>query len=92
MFNNISQEFERLRSFSFYIMGDATRWLAYLPNDFITTWDKLTNAFFERLFPPLQIVKLHIQIQNFKRNGGETLDIAEVQKVTFAMSNGCRSS
>ena len=51
-FKNISQESIRLRSFPFSLMGDATKWLAELPRDSITSWDELTEALYEWFFPP----------------------------------------
>lgn len=73
LFNNISQDLIWLRLFPFSLTGEATRWLAELPNDTITSWKELTDAFLERFFPPSRMFKLRDNIQNFKRVGGEPL-------------------
>ena len=54
-------------------MGDATKWLAELPRDSITSWEELIAAFYERFFPPSKMLKLRDSIQNFKRLDGEPL-------------------
>jgi len=42
-FKNISQESVCLRLFPFSLIGEATKWLADLPRDSITSWDELTR-------------------------------------------------
>ncbi|KAK4736862.1 hypothetical protein R3W88_000559 [Solanum pinnatisectum] len=66
-FKNISQESICLKLFSFSLMGDATKWLAELPRDSITSWDELTIIFFVRFFPPSNMKTLRDNIQGFKR-------------------------
>ena len=70
-FKNISQESIRLRLFPFSLMGDATKWLAELPRDSVTSWEELIAAFYERFFAPSKMLKLRDNIQNFKRLEGE---------------------
>ena len=72
-FKNISQESIRLRLFPFSLMGDATKWLAELPRESITSWEELLAAFYEKFFPPSKMLKLRDSIQNFKREHGEPI-------------------
>ena len=67
---DISQESIRLRLFPFSLIGEASRWLAELPRDSIISWDDLIEAFYERFLPPSKMLKLHENIQNFKRVDG----------------------
>ncbi|WMV13810.1 hypothetical protein MTR67_007195 [Solanum verrucosum] len=48
-------------------MREATKWLADLPRESITSWEELTDAFYVWFFPPLKMVKLRDNIQNCKR-------------------------
>ena len=76
---DISKKSIRLRLFPFSLIGEATRWLAELPRDSILYWDDLIEAFYERFFPPSKMLKLHDNIQNFKRVDGEPLHEAWLQ-------------
>ena len=64
-FKNITQESIKLRLFPFSLIGKATKWLAELPRDSITSWEELTDAFYERFFPPSKMLKLRDSIQSF---------------------------
>ncbi|WMV25140.1 hypothetical protein MTR67_018525 [Solanum verrucosum] len=54
-------------------MGEATKWLADLPRESITSWEELIDAFYVRIFSPSKMVKLRDNIQNFKRVDGEPI-------------------
>lgn len=89
-FKNITQELIRLCLFPFFIMGEATKWLDYLPRESITSWEELTNAFYVSFFPPSNLVKLRDNIQNFKWGDGETIyswDMVKVSEVVSLLSN-----
>lgn len=62
-----------LRVLPFFSMEEATKWLGELTDDSITSSEKLTKAFLERLFPSLKMVKLRDNNKNFKRVENEPL-------------------
>ncbi|KAK4707408.1 hypothetical protein R3W88_033054 [Solanum pinnatisectum] len=72
-FKNILQESVHLRLFSFSLMGEATKWLAELPRDSITSWEELTTVFQVRFFPPPKMMTLRDGIQGFKCLEGEPI-------------------
>ncbi|KAK4724061.1 hypothetical protein R3W88_026840 [Solanum pinnatisectum] len=72
-FKNISQESVCLRWFPFSLMGEASKWLAKLPRDSITSWDELTITFNVRFFSPSKMMMLKDSIQGFKCLEGEPI-------------------
>lgn len=63
----------RLHLFLFSFVGEAIKWLVELPYDSITSWEEFMGAFYEWLFPPLKMLKLRDNIQNFKRTEGKPI-------------------
>ncbi|KAK4721417.1 hypothetical protein R3W88_011650 [Solanum pinnatisectum] len=72
-FKNISQVSVRLRLFPFSLMGEASKWLAELPRDSITSWMELITVFQVRFFPPSKRMILRDNIQSFKSLEGEPI-------------------
>ena len=50
--NGVTDDAIRLRLFSFSVKDKAQLWLASLPNESITTWDQLKQAFLHKYFSP----------------------------------------
>jgi len=50
-FKNVSQESISLRLFPLSLTGEASKWLAELPKNSITSWDELTTTLNARFFP-----------------------------------------
>ena len=44
-----------------------------MPNESITTWDQLKQAFLHKYFPPHKTTKFRNEITTFKQNGSETI-------------------
>ena len=44
-----------------------------MPNESITTWDQLKQAFLHKYFPPHKTAKFRNEITTFKQNGSETI-------------------
>lgn len=63
-FKGVNQEAIGLRLFPLLITREAIRWLAESPHNSITSWEEYQDAFLERFFPPLKIVKLRLGISN----------------------------
>ncbi|KAK4707051.1 hypothetical protein R3W88_033390 [Solanum pinnatisectum] len=66
-FKNISLESVRLRLFPFSLMGEASKWLAKLPRESITSWMGQVTRFQVRFFPPSNMMTLRDSNQSFKR-------------------------
>ncbi|KAK4727091.1 hypothetical protein R3W88_032008 [Solanum pinnatisectum] len=73
LFKNITQEAVQLWLFPFPLIGEATKWLANLPRELITSWQELTEAFYIRFFPPSKMMAFRDNIQGFKRLDGEPI-------------------
>ena len=63
----------RLGFFSFSVRDKAQLWLTSLPNESITTWDQLKQAFLHKYFPPHKTAKFCNEITTFKQSGSETI-------------------
>ena len=71
--NGMTDDAIRLKLFSFLVKDKAQLWLVSLPNESITTWDQLKQAFLHKYFPPHKTAKFHNEITTFKQNGSETI-------------------
>ena len=63
----------RMRLFPFLVKDKAQLWLASLPNESITTWDQLKQAFLHKYFSPHKIAKFQNEIITFKQSGSEII-------------------
>jgi len=66
LLENVSKESVCLKLFPLSLTGEASKWLAKLPKNSITSWDELTMAFNVRLFPSSRMMILRDNIQGFK--------------------------
>ena len=71
--NGVTDDAIRLRLFPFSVKDKAQLWLASLPNESISTWDQLKQAFLHKYFPPHKMAKFRNEIATFKQNGTETI-------------------
>ena len=71
--NGVTNDAIRLRVFPFLVRDKAQLWLASLPNESITTWDQLKQAFLHKYFPPHKTAKFRNEITTFKQSGNETI-------------------
>ena len=69
--NGVTDDTIRLRLFLFLVRDKTQLWLASLPNESITTWDQLKQAFLHKYFPPHKTAKFCNEITTFKQNGSE---------------------
>ena len=63
----------RLRLLSFSLKDNAKVWLYSLRPRSIGSWDKMTQAFFQKYFPAHKTNNLKKQIQNFTQKDSENL-------------------
>ncbi|KAL2921802.1 polyprotein [Bienertia sinuspersici] len=71
--NGVTQDYIRLSLFKFSLGGEATKWLANLPPNSLTTWDQVTKAFLARFYPLSKTVEMRSKIMNFKDQEDESL-------------------
>ena len=71
--NGVTDDAIRLRLFPFSVRDKAQLWLASLPNESMTTWDQLKQAFLHKYFPPHKTAKFRNEITTFKQSGSETI-------------------
>ena len=71
--NGMTDDAIRLRLFPFSVRDKVQLWLASLPNESITTWDQLKQAFLHKYFPPYKTAKFHNEITTFKQSESETI-------------------
>ena len=74
--NGLTDDAIRLRLFPFLVRDKAQLWLASLPNESITTWDQLKQAFLHKYFPSHKTAKFRNKIPTFKQSGSETIYLA----------------
>ena len=63
----------KLRVFPFSLKDNANVWLYSLRPRYISNWDEMTQAFFQKYFPPHKTNNLKKQIQNFTQKDSENL-------------------
>ena len=71
--NGLTDDTIRLRLFAFSVRDKAQLWLASFPNESITTWDQLKQAFLHKYFPLHKTAKFRLEITTFKQNGSEII-------------------
>ena len=71
--NGVSEEAIRLRLFSRSLEGRAREWLDSLPNNSITTQNKLVEKFLNKYFSPAKTERSIKEIQNFQQFDMESL-------------------
>ena len=71
--NGVTDDAIRLRLFPFSVRDKVQLWLASLPNESITTWDQLKQAFLHKYF----LAKFQNAITTFKQCGSETIYSAQ---------------
>ncbi|KAL2930914.1 hypothetical protein RDABS01_036324, partial [Bienertia sinuspersici] len=71
--NEVTQDFIRLILFKFSLGGEATKWLANLPPNSLTTWDQVTKAILARFYPLSKTAEMRSKIMNFKDQEDESL-------------------
>ena len=64
--NGVTDDAIRLRLFPFLVKDKAQLWLASLPNESITIWDQLKQAYLHKYFPPHKTIKFRNEITTFK--------------------------
>ncbi|KAD7478085.1 hypothetical protein E3N88_01221 [Mikania micrantha] len=70
--NGASDDAIRLRLFPFTLRDRAKAWLISLPSGCITTWNQMSEKFFEKYFPPEKTAKLRARILSSQQDDGET--------------------
>src|SRR3954465_7992794 len=60
-----------LSFFPFSLRGRAKEWLQSLPRNSIDSWDKCTDAFIGKYYPPAKIIQLRSNIMNFRQLDNE---------------------
>ncbi|XP_062080535.1 uncharacterized protein LOC133785303 [Humulus lupulus] len=71
--NGVNDDAIRLRLFPFALRDQANTWLISLQDNFITTWEELTQKFLAKLFPPSKAARLRGEINNFCQMERESL-------------------
>lgn len=72
-YNGVSDDMVRLRLSPFTLRDKAKNWLHSLPARSITTWDKLTQKFLAKFFPPIKTAKMRNDITSFSQQDFESL-------------------
>ncbi|KAD7477026.1 hypothetical protein E3N88_00162 [Mikania micrantha] len=70
--NGVSDDVIRLRLFPFTLRDRAKAWLISFPSGCITTWNQMSEKFFEKYFPPEKTAKLRARILSFQQDDGES--------------------
>ena len=66
----------KLRLFPFSLRGKTKDWLLALPTGTITSWEKCTNIFMTKFFPPAKTMQLRSNITGFRQEDREPLELA----------------
>ncbi|KAK0585686.1 hypothetical protein LWI29_032395 [Acer saccharum] len=72
-YNGIPDEFIKLKLFPFSLGNDARIWLNSQPQNSITTFDQLAQAFLNRYFPPGKATRLRNEILSFQQFENESI-------------------
>ncbi|KAK9673802.1 hypothetical protein RND81_12G190900 [Saponaria officinalis] len=71
--NGVTEDAIRLRLFPYSVRGNAKEWLRNCAVDSFDTWEKLSNAFLQKFFPPGKTAKLRNDITGFVQYEDESL-------------------
>ena len=64
---DVDNDVLKMKLFPFSLRDSAKIWFSSLPRNSIDSWNKCTDAFITKYFPPAKIISLRTQIMNFKQ-------------------------
>ena len=64
---DVDNDIVKLKLFPFSLRDRAKTWFSSLPKNSIDSWNKCTDAFISKYFPPAKIISLRNDIMNFKQ-------------------------
>ena len=62
----------KMRAFPFSLEGAAQDWLDELPSGHIDSWDKLTEEFLHKFYPPTRVMNTRREITGIRQKPSET--------------------
>ena len=62
----------KMRAFPFSLEGAAQDWLDELPSGHIDSWDRLTEEFLHKFYPPTRVMNTRREITGIRQKPSET--------------------